>query len=87
MSETPRPTADKQEAYQAFIDHYNLSPLNNDAIMNCLFEQSEKIERMELKYAIQSSGITCSRRLLKRRMEIYDKAIWYLKRIKELESQ
>lgn len=43
MSETKQPTADKQEAYQAFIEHYNLSPLNNDAIMNCLFELNEKI--------------------------------------------
>ena len=68
MSETPV-TQDK-EAFEAFKKNYNLDPANNLAVMNCLFEQSEKIERMELKYAIQSSGITCSRRLLKRRMEI-----------------
>lgn len=47
MSETKQPTADKQEAYQAFIAHYNLSPLNNDAIMNCLFELNEKMNGVE----------------------------------------
>lgn len=47
MSETKQPTADKQEAYQAFIEHYNLSPLNNDAIMNCLFEQHQEIQKLK----------------------------------------
>ena len=51
MSETKQPTADKQEAYQAFIAHYNLSPLNNDAIMNCLFELNEKINLLEMYLA------------------------------------
>ncbi len=47
MSETKQPTADKQEAYQAFIEHYNLSPLNNDAIMNCLFEHADEIRKLK----------------------------------------
>ena len=47
MAETKQPTKDKQEAYQAFIEHYNLSPLNNDAIMNCLFELNEKMNGVE----------------------------------------
>ena len=50
MSETPRPTADKQEAYQAFIEHYNLNPSNNDAIMNCLFEQAEEIQTLKNEF-------------------------------------
>lgn len=46
MSETPTPTKEKQEAYQAFIEHYNLNPSNNDAIMNCLFELNEENKRL-----------------------------------------
>jgi hypothetical protein len=49
MAETKQPSKDKQEAYQAFIAHYNLSPLNNDAIMNCLFEISEYLEIAHLR--------------------------------------
>lgn len=52
MAETKQPTKDKQEAYQAFIEHYNLSPLNNDAIMNCLFEMNEKIDRFVKRIVI-----------------------------------
>jgi hypothetical protein len=49
MSETPRPQ--DTEAFNAFVAKYNLSPLNNDAIMNCLFELNEKIEDIA-KYVI-----------------------------------
>lgn len=52
MSETKQPTADKQEAYQAFIEHYNLNPSNNDAIMNCLFEQNQKFEEISTMLSI-----------------------------------
>lgn len=38
MPETRQPSKDKQEAFNAFVAKYNLDPLNNDAIMNCLFE-------------------------------------------------
>ena len=88
MSETKQPSKDKQEAYQAFIEHYNLNPSNNDAIMNCLFEISEDLEIAHLRIDEMQLAIN---KLEEREdwplMEIYDKAIWYLKRIKELESQ
>lgn len=88
MSETKQPAEDKRGAYQSFIAHYNLSPLNNDAIMNCLFEISEDLEIAHLRIDEMQLAIN---KLEEREdwplMEIYDKAIWYLKRIKELESQ
>ena len=48
MPETPK-SKDK-EAFNAFVAKYNLDPLNNDAIMNCLFEQDERIKRLEVIY-------------------------------------
>lgn len=54
MSETPKPSQDKQGLYEAFIAKYNLDPANNSAIMNCLFElhqalyiQMKRIEKIE----------------------------------------
>ena len=44
MSETPKPQ--NKEAFNAFVAKYNLDPLNNDAIMNCLFELNEKLEEI-----------------------------------------
>ena len=41
MPETPK-SKDK-EAFEAFVAKYNLDPLNNSAIMNCLFEMNEKM--------------------------------------------
>ena len=48
MAETPTPH--NKEAFNAFVAKYNLDPLNNDAIMNCLFEQDERIKRLEVIY-------------------------------------
>lgn len=88
MSETPKPSQDKQGLYEAFIAKYNLDPANNSAIMNCLFEISEDLEIAHLRIDEMQLAIN---KLEEREdwplMEIYDKAIWYLKRIKELESQ
>lgn len=54
MSETPKPSQDKQGLYEAFIAKYNLNPAINSAIMNCLFElhqalyiQMKRIEKIE----------------------------------------
>lgn len=88
MSETPTPTKEKQEAYQAFIRHYSLDPSNNDAIMNCLFELKEENNiahaRIDEMQQVIDEWLVRNNEPI---MEIYDKAIWYLKRIKELESQ
>ena len=86
MSETPKPQ--DTEAFNAFVTKYNLDPANNLAIMNCLFELSQdnddahkRIDQMQ--QVIDEALIKNNEPL----MEIYDQAIWYLKRIKELESQ
>lgn len=44
MAETPKPQ--DTEAFNAFIAKYNLDPANNNAIMNCLFELSEKMNEV-----------------------------------------
>ena len=49
MPETPK-SKDK-EAFNAFVAKYNLDPLNNNAIMNCLFELNEKLEGFSLVVA------------------------------------
>lgn len=41
MAETPKPQ--DQEAFKAFVKHYNLDPLNKDAINNCLFDIANHI--------------------------------------------
>jgi hypothetical protein len=45
MPETP--TSKNKEAFNDFIAKYNLEPLNNDAIMNCLFELNEEIQKLK----------------------------------------
>jgi len=50
MAETPV-TQDK-EAFNAFVSKYNLDPLNHLAIMNCLFEMNEKIDRFVKRIVI-----------------------------------
>lgn len=86
MSETPKPQ--DTEAFNAFVSKYNLDPSNNDAIMNCLFELSQDNDnaqkRIDQMQQVIEEGIIKNNEPL---IEIYDKAIWYLKRIKELESQ
>lgn len=42
MAETPKPQ--NQEAFNAFVKHYNLDPLNKDAINNCLFDIAKRID-------------------------------------------
>lgn len=44
MPETPK-SKDK-EAFNAFVAKYNLDPLNNNAIMNCLFEQEQQLIKL-----------------------------------------
>jgi hypothetical protein len=44
MAETR--TTDNKEAFNAFVSKYNLDPSNNHAIMNCLFELSEKMNEV-----------------------------------------
>lgn len=44
MAETPKPQ--DTEAFNAFVAKYNLDPANNNAIMNCLFELSEKMNEV-----------------------------------------
>lgn len=44
MAETPKPQ--DTEAFNAFVAKYNLDPANNLAIMNCLFELSEKMNEV-----------------------------------------
>ena len=86
MPETPK-SKDK-EAFNAFVAKYNLDPLNNNAIMNCLFELSQENENAHKR--IDQMQQVIDEWLIKNNeplMEIYDKAIWYLKRIKEFESQ
>lgn len=86
MSETPV-TQDK-EAFEAFKKKFNLDPANNLAIMNCLFELSQENENAHKR--IDQMQQVIDEWLIKNNeplMEIFDKAIWYLKRIKELESQ
>ncbi len=41
MAETPKPQ--DQEAFKAFVKHYNLDPLNKEAINNCLFDIAKRI--------------------------------------------
>ena len=86
MPETPK-SKDK-EAFNAFVAKYNLDPLNNNAIMNCSFELSQENENAHKR--IDQMQQVIDEWLIKNNeplMEIYDKAIWYLKRIKEFESQ
>lgn len=86
MPETPK-SKDK-EAFNAFVAKYNLDPLNNNAVMNCLFELKEENNIAHARIDEMQQAIN---KLEAREdwplMEIYDKAIWYLKRIKELESK
>ena len=84
MAETPKPQ--DAEAFNAFIAKYNLDPANNNAIMNCLFELSQDNDNAhkridQMQQVIDDALIKNNEPL----MEIYDEAIRYLERIRELE--
>lgn len=51
MAETPKPQ--DQEAFKAFVKHYNLDPLNKEAINNCLFDIAKHIMLPASWYAMR----------------------------------